>query len=266
MAAASSTGGRSNVRTTMRWLAMPSRTRVGSSCSAKSVLMASVRAAGSETSPSRMTPGRKGATAPRVRVMEPLAWTSAAARWPGSSSRPTTAVLDARFLLNTVLVSARANALLSGAATPLTTKRGPEAPLRESRCRRSDGLPAVVLAAGRGARAGTLHGAAVGLRHRERRVGLRRRGERVALARAADRGQVRVVQGRLDGDEGGLGDAVVRLVVGVIGLHRRRRVADEALGGRVLGLLTLAEEGRQGDRGKDADDQDDDQELDEGEA
>ena len=31
-------GGRSSVRTTIRWLAMPSRTRFGSSCSAKKVL------------------------------------------------------------------------------------------------------------------------------------------------------------------------------------------------------------------------------------
>ena len=47
------------MRTTMRWWAMPSRTRLGSSFSAKSVLSASARAIGSATSPSRMTPGRE---------------------------------------------------------------------------------------------------------------------------------------------------------------------------------------------------------------
>ena len=45
------------MRTTMRWWAIPSRTRLGSSFSAKSVLSASARAMGSATSPSRMTPG-----------------------------------------------------------------------------------------------------------------------------------------------------------------------------------------------------------------
>src|SRR5262249_40074092 len=57
-------------------------------------------------SPSRMTPGPSSATAPRVRVMEPLTLTSAAARWPGSSSRPTTLVLEERFLRSTEVGSA----------------------------------------------------------------------------------------------------------------------------------------------------------------
>ena len=42
-------------------------------------------------------------------------------------------------------------------------------------------------------------------------------------------------------------------------------VARVRLGSGVLTLLTLAEEGRQSDGGEDADDQNDDQELDEGE-
>ena len=47
------------MRTTIRWWAMPRRTRLGSSFSAKSVLSASARAIGSATSPSRMMPGRE---------------------------------------------------------------------------------------------------------------------------------------------------------------------------------------------------------------
>src|SRR5437764_2495361 len=39
-----------------------------------------------------------------------------------------------------------------------------------------------------------------------------------------------------------------------------------SLGGRILTLRALAEEGRQSDGGENADDQDDDQELDQGEA
>ena len=103
----SSTGGRSSVRTTMRWLAMPRRTRRGSSCSAKKDLSVSASAAPSTTSPSRTRPGWSSATAPRLSVTEPLTLTSAAAMCPGSSSRPTTTgVLEAR-LENTVCESAR---------------------------------------------------------------------------------------------------------------------------------------------------------------
>ena len=61
-------------------------------------------------------------------------------------------------------------------------------------------------------------------------------------------------------------DADVRLVVGVVRLHRGLRGADVALGGGILSLAALVEERGQGDRGEDADDQDDDQELDEREA
>ena len=93
----SSSGGRSSVRTTIRWLAMPSRTRLGSSCSAKMALSASASACGSATSPSRRTPGRSGATAPRLTEMVPLTWTSAAAMWLGSRSSPTTVAWSAAF-------------------------------------------------------------------------------------------------------------------------------------------------------------------------
>src|SRR5689334_644159 len=60
--------------------------------------------------------------------------------------------------------------------------------------------------------------------------------------------------------------ADVRLVRRVEGLESRDQVARRRLGRRVLSLLTLAEEGRQGDRGQDADDQDHDEELDQREA
>ena len=58
----------------------------------------------------------------------------------------------------------------------------------------------------------------------------------------------------------------VVLVVGEAGLDVRDEVAGIRLGGCVLALLLLTEEGRQGDRGKNADDQNDDEELDEREA
>ena len=117
----SSSGGRSSVRTTIRWLAMPSRTRFESPCSAKKVFSASARAGTSATSPSRRTPGRRGATAPRLSDSDPLTVTSAAAMWPGSRSRPTIAAWEEeeRFL-NTFEISA-------GEPYGLTTKRAPEA-------------------------------------------------------------------------------------------------------------------------------------------
>src|SRR5205814_615596 len=58
----------------------------------------------------------------------------------------------------------------------------------------------------------------------------------------------------------------VVLLVRVAGLDLRHHVARIGLRRRVLALLLLAEEGRQGDRGKNADDQDDDEELDQREA
>jgi hypothetical protein len=97
----SPSGGRSSVRTTIRWLAIPSRTRVGSWCSAKKVFSASARAGTSATSPSRRMPGRSGATAPRLSDSDPLTVTSAAAMCPGSRSRPTTAAWEEERFLNT---------------------------------------------------------------------------------------------------------------------------------------------------------------------
>src|SRR5436853_379856 len=60
------------------------------------------------------------------------------------------------------------------------------------------------------------------------------------------------------------GALLVVLLAGEAGLDLRHHVARVRLGVRVLTLLLLAEEGRQGDRGKDADDQNDDEELDKG--
>src|SRR3954451_17293543 len=57
----------------------------------------------------------------------------------------------------------------------------------------------------------------------------------------------------------------VVLFVGVAGLDLRHHVARVGLGRGVLTLRTLAEERRQRDRGQDADDQDDNEELDKGE-
>ena len=70
--------------------------RLGSSCSAKSLQRLGERADVGDLAVAQDA-GRSWATAPRVRVMEPLTLTSAAARWPGSSSRPTTLALGERF-------------------------------------------------------------------------------------------------------------------------------------------------------------------------
>ena len=71
-------GGRSMVRTTMRGLATPIRTRRSSLLSLKRVLMISATPSGSMTSPSRTMPGASVAEAARVTVTPPLTWTSAA--------------------------------------------------------------------------------------------------------------------------------------------------------------------------------------------
>ena len=111
----SSITGRSSERTTIRWLAMPRRTRVGSSCSAKSSRSASASATGSVASPSRRTPGRSARTAPFVTVTLPLTCTSAAAMWLGSRSSPTTLAVRC-FFLNTVSLSAGSRGTLSRSA------------------------------------------------------------------------------------------------------------------------------------------------------
>ena len=68
----SSITGRSSERTTIRWLAMPRRTRLGRSLASKSSRSASARATGSDASPSRRTPGRSATIAPFLTVRLPL--------------------------------------------------------------------------------------------------------------------------------------------------------------------------------------------------
>src|SRR6185437_13159151 len=78
--------------------------------------------------------------------------------------------------------------------------------------------------------------------------------------------------GRAEAEAGGraktareLARADIRVVVRVAGLQLAHYVASVGLGARVLRLRPLAEEVRQSDRGQDADDQDDNEELDKGE-
>src|SRR5204862_2110981 len=77
-----------------------------------------------------------------------------------------------------------------------------------------------------------------------------------------------VVQRRLDVEQVVLragGGAVLTVVVGRTGLHRLRGSDGAGLRLGVVSLVLLVQERRNSDRGKDADDQDDDQELDQGE-
>src|SRR4051794_20108038 len=247
---------------------MPSRTRVDSPFSAKKVFSASARAGTSATSPSRRMPGRRGATAPRLRDTEPLAVTSAAAMWPGSRSRPTIAAWEEERFLNTFVISARAPGYL-------TTKRAPEGPLRGKSIFRLCRLP---LAAGRATLlavriALTGDAAARGLDDAELAAGLGLRDlDGVRVDRLAGDLQAvesdTLLEGGLDLGErasGTIGGADVGLLVGVVGLESRLGRTGGRLGLGVLSLGALVEERGQGDRGEDADDQDDDQELDQGE-
>src|SRR3954447_2923656 len=109
----------------------------------------------------------------------------------------------------------------------------------------------------------------VALRDREVRARLRRRGHDVA--RSGDAGGRDLTAGGADVEARvrERGAAAVRVHAGVVGsasLDLRHEVAGVRLRLRVLALLLLAEEGRQGDRGENADDQDHNEELDEREA
>ena len=92
-AASSSAGfsiaGRRRVRTTTRWLAIPSRTRLLSLLWAKSARSASATLSGSATSPSWKASGGSDAVATAFRCTAPLLRTSAAPMLPASISRPT---------------------------------------------------------------------------------------------------------------------------------------------------------------------------------
>src|SRR5690348_10868826 len=135
-------------------------------------------------------------------------------------------------------------------------------------------LPGVAGAAA--AVAARTHGAGAG----GRAVGRLRDREGVARLRVRDHGVAAVARalhldlavGRAEAQAGGrteaareLAAAGVGVVVRVAGLQLAHHVASVGLGRAVLGLGALAEEVRQGDRGKDADDQNDDEELDKGE-
>src|SRR4051812_16596275 len=136
-------------------------------------------------------------------------------------------------------------------------------------------LPPVALGVGRvlaaaltvrRARARADAGGAV-LRDRERVGRLRRRRDGVAGGR--DRVDLHLAGAGADVEAGVGRGRAVRVVAAVVGRARldlRDHVARVGLGLRVLALLLLAEEGRQSDRGKNADDQDHDKELDKGEA
>ena len=78
------------MRTTIRWLATPRRTRLPSLCVEKKLLRAAASASTSVTSPSRTMPGASGETAARRTVTRPFTVASAAAMWLGSMSSPTT--------------------------------------------------------------------------------------------------------------------------------------------------------------------------------
>src|SRR3954447_726101 len=240
----------SSVLTTIRWLAMPRRTRVENPCSAKNAFSASARAGTSATSPSRRMPWRRGATAPRVSDTDPLAVTSAAAMCPGSRSRPTIAAWEEERFLNTSVISARA-------AQDLTTKRArrPASLTTGSSC---DDLPGAV---------GGAALLAVGVaRARHRAVRLLGDAEHAGRLRLRDRDRVRVdrvagqrqvgaggdagVQRGLDGTQLRDVGRLVGLLVGVVRLQGGLRRTRSRLGLGVLSLRALVQERGKSDRGE----------------
>src|SRR5436190_3853673 len=102
--------------------------------------------------------------------------------------------------------------------------------------------------------------AGAGLGDRLQRVAREPLGEDLDLADARPDVEVRARRG----ERGRAADVLV--VLREARLHLGDHVAHVGLGGRVLALQALAEEGRQGDGGEDPDDQDHDQQLDQGEA
>src|SRR4051794_29011021 len=128
---------------------------------------------------------------------------------------------------------------------------------------------------GAGRRADVAGGDAVGhvLHDEEHLAGLRRRLDRVAVRTRADDADGPAAGRRSAVDErearvGELSNRVasrVVLRVHVAGLDLRDQVARVGLGRGILGLLALAEERGKSDGGKDADDENDDQKLDQGE-
>jgi hypothetical protein len=86
----SSTGGKSSVRSTVRWLATPRRTRLLRPPSLNSSRSVSASTPSSSTSPSRTMSAGNGASAACLIAIEPLTCACTAATWPGWMSRPTT--------------------------------------------------------------------------------------------------------------------------------------------------------------------------------
>src|SRR4051794_40917544 len=156
--------------------------------------------------------------------------------------------------------------------SPGKQRGGPRWPAPRSSFDRVSDLPPVALGVGRvlaaaltvrRARARADAGGAV-LRDRERVGRLRRRRDGVAGGR--DRVDLHLAGAGTDVEAGVGRGRTVRVVAAVVGRARldlRDHVARVGLRVRVLALLLLAEEGRQSDRGKDADDQDHNEELDE---
>src|SRR4051794_11442194 len=106
----------------------------------------------------------------------------------------------------------------------------------------------------------------VALRDREVRARLRRRGHDVARSGDAGGRDLTAVGADVEARVRESGATAVRVHAGVVGRARldlRHEVASVRLRLRVLTLLLLTEEGRQGDRGKNADDEDHHEELDE---
>src|SRR3954467_7883380 len=130
-------------------------------------------------------------------------------------------------------------------------------------------LPAAALAAPGRARAGAGERAARGLRGEERVARLRDGRDRVAVRRRRRHGDLAGAGAVVQPGDPELGGRVAQRVVlrvGEAGLDLRDHVSRVGLGRGVLAFLLLTEERGQRDRGEDADDQDDDEELDQREA
>src|SRR4051812_36653181 len=281
-----SSGGRSMVRISVRWLAMPTRTRLGRRCSENRRLSALPRASGSMTSPSRTAPAGRSMAAARATPRPPSSLATTAMASLCSRCRPHTG-LEAFFVragLRRVgsMVSSSGEKEREGSASGLRGR-----PLACSEWFR--GLPGARGGAGHdlaaaGVVADRIHGAgagnraARGLLDRERAAAARVDGDRVAGRRRAGRAGRQLGDGSrrrdlvLDDLQGAgttgvdAGAAVVVLVVRVPGLQSRLRGASVSLRLRVLALALLVQERRNGDGGQDPDDQDHDQKLDEREA
>src|SRR5215217_3644507 len=135
-------------------------------------------------------------------------------------------------------------------------RRGGPEPASHAKPRKRSSLPlttvaAAVVAAGLHG-AGAAHSAIGSMRRDERVTGLRVRGDLVRVERLV--AHVDLAGGGADVKARvGARATDVGVLTGVEGLHLGDHVAGIGLRGRVLALGALAEEGRQSDRGEDAD-------------